>query len=317
MIELSVERGPQEVQQAMVQFAARRSYRLTKPWWIEGIRIEAPQKAHPRKGEAGLGTFWASLWDLPQAPRIEVVVKRKRGTSRLKISVSNHPESIQLAYELHTYLLDERSYDGQCPPICPRCGNPVRTVTARYCGRCGQRLVPGSPAAPLPLMDQDDAGRSVYDAWEPPAPAPVRFSRSAAEADLEDSVELLIEPEEADESDDAAKVDAREPSRPRETIMAAEAEAEPTANPADLLDADEPAPVESPPAVPAEDSARPTGERSPAGLSEPPGPDAALPGSEAEAEETSEMEPPVVEEEEDPPPQEDEPLRRRRALAED
>ncbi len=302
MIELSVERGPQEVQQAIVQFAARRSYRLTKPWWIEGIRIEAPQKARPHKNEAGRGTFWASLWDLPQAPRIEVVVKRKRGTSRLNISVSNHPESIQLAYELHTYLLDGRSYDGQCPPICPRCGNPVRTVTARYCGRCGQRLVSGLPTSPMPLEVSDDAGRSIHlhDTWEPPAAVPHRFSGRAQEADIEDSVELLIEPDDVD-AGEAEGADARDQA-------------------ANLVDRGEPVPVES---------TQPDRERNvqasdvdlraiSTGL-EPVIEASPLRQAEAESETISEAEPPddEVEGEGEAARGDDGPVRPRRALAED
>ncbi|MCG8405496.1 MAG: hypothetical protein MI923_09900 [Phycisphaerales bacterium] len=155
MVEVTVPRKNNEVHEAMVQFAARRSYRLSKPWWIEGIRIEAPQIGSHQGGHSpARGGFWASLFDIPQIPRIEVHLKRRRGRARLKINVSNHPESIQLAYELHSYLLDDRAYDCQCPPICTKCGSPVRNVTARYCGRCGHQLVSEGVDHQLPSMPE-------------------------------------------------------------------------------------------------------------------------------------------------------------------
>jgi ribosomal protein S27AE len=127
-----LDHGAEEVKQAVVQFAARRSYRLRKPWYIEGLRIESPSEA---SGDDGDG-------------RIDIELKRKRGKTRLRITVGRGSESTRLAYELQSYLQDDRAYHAQCPPMCPKCGRPIANLHARYCGRCGRKLVTGSVEAP-------------------------------------------------------------------------------------------------------------------------------------------------------------------------
>ena len=168
-LDIVVHRNSEEVHQAIIQFAARRSYRLRQPWHIEGLRIEAPPAAispRPSRGGDMFGLDLGNLefWDSGEKPaRIDVIIRRKSGKTRLKIGIGKNPESTKLAYELHSYLLDERSYDAACPPMCARCGTPVRNVLARYCGRCGQKLV----------MTEQDA---------PPAPAVRPKSTKAAVA---------------------------------------------------------------------------------------------------------------------------------------
>ncbi|MFQ5430059.1 MAG: hypothetical protein ACE5E1_07085 [Phycisphaerae bacterium] len=190
MVELTVQRGTDEVEAAIVQFAARRSYRLSKPWWIEGLRIEPKPtvQRHIRRG-GPLGSFIAGLFDVAQAPRIEVVLKRRRGRTRLKIDVSNHVESIQLAYELHAYLQDDRSYDCKCPPICPRCGNPVPNATARYCGRCGHAMLPADRESSAKATASVPPARSAA-----PEPAlPVAELREAVSVERDDAAARAAE----------------------------------------------------------------------------------------------------------------------------
>lgn len=269
MVEVTVPRRNSEVHEAMVQFAARRSYRLSKPWWLEGIRIEAPKKA-TNHAEVRSG-FWASLFfGLPQSPRIDVNLKRKRGRARLKIDVSDHPKSIQLAYELHSYLLDDRSYDCQCPPICTKCGSPVRNVTARYCGRCGHQLVAADESLP-PVPERGSSPPPRTEATVPPViesePAPVRkesnehrtapvlverdsdvaahnpapsdsdgieASAAAEDADLSETEKSLSDFNEeavtnSKETDDKAMRNVEPDHPPEKNVVAAEAKQEPAA----------------------------------------------------------------------------------------
>ncbi|HWL94358.1 MAG TPA: hypothetical protein VNT79_12575 [Phycisphaerae bacterium] len=160
MLEIFIHRPKEDVETAIIQFVARRSYRLSKPWYLEGIRIESslPTEKEPSGG------FWASMFDVPTPPRVDVETKRRRSGTRARIVIANTPESTRLAYELHSFLLDEKSYDREIPTLCPRCSTPVLNVTARFCGRCGNRLVsyiaeqapyarplPPAPIAPVAL----------------------------------------------------------------------------------------------------------------------------------------------------------------------
>lgn len=245
MLDILVQRGRDDVHRAIVQFAARRSYRLSKPWYIEGIRIEAPQRPLAGAGNRG---FWAALSDAPQVPRIEVELKRRNRKTRLKINVSNHPESTKLAYELHTYLLDDRAYDPECPAVCPGCGAAVVNVIARYCGRCGQKLVETDEdrrPQPIPRASpvQDTARRtetppvrpppipapaatSQVDAPEPVRAEPIRIERAAApraEAERDGPSAGAQRPREGDH----ATVDETRPPPEADPRSAAEVEDEP------------------------------------------------------------------------------------------
>lgn len=144
-----LDHGTDEVKQAIVQFAARRSYRLRQPWYLEGLRIEMPpgQSSGDRRG------------------RVDIELKRKRGKTRLRITVGRGSESAKLAYELQSYLQDDRAYHAQCPPMCPKCGRPVPNIHARYCGRCGRKLVTGNVEEPRPVAVQARAA-------PPPVPIP-------------------------------------------------------------------------------------------------------------------------------------------------
>lgn len=138
MLEIFVQRPKEDVDSALVQFVARRSYRISKPWYLDGIRIESPSPTHVATNAQ---RFWSAMFDSPIEPRIDVETRRKRSGTRVRIVIANTPESTRLAYELHTFLLDDRSYDLELPTICPRCSTPISNLTSRYCGRCGHKLV--------------------------------------------------------------------------------------------------------------------------------------------------------------------------------
>lgn len=193
MIEVTIKRPKDAASEALVQFAARRGYRMTNPWYMEGVRIEAPPSAadvHAKRG------FWATISDTPSSARIDVELKNKRRATRVKISVSNHPDSIKLAYELQAYLNDERSYETECPPVCPTCGNNVPNPISRYCGRCGHRLVSGG----------DDGGRVLRPppvvretpTRELPPPVPNRNEQTNEPDQEKDHRAVVVERDDAD-----------------------------------------------------------------------------------------------------------------------
>lgn len=189
MLEIFVQRPKEDVESAIVQFVARRSYRLSKPWHIDGLRIEAPSDSPDMKPG-----FWAKMLDTPVVPRIEVVTKSRRSGTRVRVNIANTPESTRLASELHAFLLDARSYDRRIPTLCPRCSCPVNNVTARYCGRCGYHLT-GDVQEPVPrsMIPPPVATRPTVaierNAAEPQAAAPIRSTLSYAEDEMEQSFE--------------------------------------------------------------------------------------------------------------------------------
>ncbi len=202
MLDILIQRGKDDVHQAIMQFVARRSYRLSKPWYIEGIRIEAPDQTHTHNPQRG---FWASLSDMPQIPRVEIELKRRQRATRLKINISNHPESTKLAYELHSYLLDDRAYDHQCPAVCPKCAANVVNVIARYCGRCGQKLVESGEdrrPQPIPKATPVRSPPRKRKARVAPPPIPVPVAADPIEPPLPaESKPVIIERAEVNEAE--------------------------------------------------------------------------------------------------------------------
>ncbi len=184
MIEIVIERPRTEVHRAIVQFVAQRSYRMTNPWWTEGLRIEAPQWAERRLGSEGVAdpfdgvirssrekTWWATLLDLPQVPRIELDIKRSRGCSVVKVKISDHSDSTKLAAELQAYLLDARAYNVSGLAACTACGASVSNIVARYCGRCGRELVATKKADASPATSNATVIERVYAATRPERPS--------------------------------------------------------------------------------------------------------------------------------------------------
>ncbi len=191
MLEIFVQRPKEDVESAIVQFVARRSYRLSKPWYIDGLRIEAPSDSPELKPG-----FWATMLDSPVVPRIDVETKRRRSGTRVRVNIANTPESTRLASELHSFLLDARSYDRRIPTLCPRCSSPVNNVTARFCGRCGfhltgdmQEPVPRSMIPPLAQVATRPTVTIERDTAEPPSAAPIRSTPSHADDQMEQSFE--------------------------------------------------------------------------------------------------------------------------------
>ncbi|MEK6642551.1 MAG: hypothetical protein AABZ08_01470 [Planctomycetota bacterium] len=120
-LDLAIPRSPSAVQSAVMQFAARRSLRLSQPGHIDGQCIEDAS--------------------LPTPARVEVLVRPDGVQSIVSLAFGDNPESVQLAYALQRYLADDRAYACECPPICPQCNATVANVTAKFCGRCGAGLV--------------------------------------------------------------------------------------------------------------------------------------------------------------------------------
>ncbi len=251
MLEVFVKRDHEDVNQAVMQFVARRSYTLTKPWYLEGIRIETPLP----KTEAPRG-FWASAFsESPANPRIDIELKRKRHGTRIKMSLGAHTDSIKLAYELQTWLQDDAAYNPQCPAVCFKCGSPVRNAIARYCGRCGQRFAAASVdedrAHPQPAADLRQEKRPAAQAMTPP-PIPVTIERDDA-AEIEIDEEFVPDEPPVDEQKiSATRPDDRTPAAVQaEQESKRESRTEPVA---DAPDIERPAPAIPAPAEPASES---------------------------------------------------------------
>ena len=200
-----------DVKQAIVQFAARHAYQLRQPWYIEGLRIEEPPS---RSSDYSRG-------------RIDIELKRKRGKTRLRISVGRGSQSTKLAYNLQSYLQDDRAYHAQCPPMCPKCGSPVANLHARYCGRCGRKLVTGvkeEPPAATPVRAAPPPVPSVPVRVPIAAPSrsPVVVERDATPEPAAETVEAIVEAQVVEEPE----VEAAESSNVQPTPV----QPEPTAS---------------------------------------------------------------------------------------
>lgn len=204
MIDITLKRPPDEVKEAVVQFCARRAYRLSEPWYLEGVRIEAPDRLQDGPAKRGL---LSSMLSGQQTPRVDLEIKKRRGnTSRIKITIGDHTDSTRLAYELQAYLNDDRSFEAACPPICPHCGNNVPNPIARYCGRCGHAFAPHTTGnydhvlRPPPVLHGN--GQRNRAAEDEPTPArPVRESAPADDIMPEaHRIECNEEPIDADET---------------------------------------------------------------------------------------------------------------------
>ena len=155
-IELTIDHSKSDAQEAITQFAARRRYQLSHPWYLDGLRIEDTSRAGeniPPKSESGHG-FWAglaSLFHVPApGPRVDIELKRRKGRTVVSLSLGGHHESVHLAYALRAYLSDDRAFTCECPPLCPACSALVRNVTANYCCQCGH-LLAARPPIPMTM----------------------------------------------------------------------------------------------------------------------------------------------------------------------
>ncbi len=207
-----------------MQFAARRGYRLSVPWYLEGVRIEVPAPATEANGKRGI---WGLMVGAPAPPRIDVELKGRRRATRVKITLGDNPDSIKLAYELQAYLHNEQAYVTQSPPMCPKCGSTVPNPIARYCGRCGHAFTadadtprilrpPPIPPPPVPRTETVSESRQstvARDDKASAAPAPVEVPSQEASVDSlgdvvgetdEDPFAVLIERDVADAEQDAA-----------------------------------------------------------------------------------------------------------------
>lgn len=174
-IEVTLDRGKSETQEAIAQFAARRGYQLTHPWYLDGLRIEdvgrkgENLKPRPAPGDG----FWrriATLLSSPApGPRVDIELKRRKGRTIVSMSLGDHHDSVHLGYTLRSYLADERSFICECPPLCPACTSVVRNPVANYCGQCGGALVarptfaPASSAASPAMREAESHSPSPVD----------------------------------------------------------------------------------------------------------------------------------------------------------
>lgn len=207
-----LDHGEDEVKRAIVQFAARRSYRLREAWYLQGLRIELPtgKSSGERRG------------------RIDIELRRKRGKTRLRITVGRGHQSTKLAYDLQSYLQDDRAYHAQCPPMCPKCGRPVPNLHARFCGRCGRKLITGEVEEPRPVAVQARAAPPPVPQVRP-LPEPVVVERDPAPepaaAIVQTEAPVVEKPEIAPAGNEKDAIDAPEEA-PAEAEIVAEVEFE-------------------------------------------------------------------------------------------
>ncbi len=220
-MEVTVDRRKAEVQGAILQFAARREYRLFNAWWLDGQRLETQDphesaRHRPTTPVTKVVAMFRRVFDVDQRPRIDIELKSRRGKTTVAMDVGSHRKSVQLAYELRSYLEDERAYSCECPPICHRCSSAVRNMTARFCGQCGESLTAGEftrsrnvgeanePEASRDLMpdvvvEREDA---PDEASEPPAEN--ELAVVDAEPHLESNADAVADSRAATELDESA-----------------------------------------------------------------------------------------------------------------
>jgi hypothetical protein len=156
--DIAIDREKDDVRRAVMQFAARRGYHLSQPWYMEGWRIEMTPQAGPPtipldQQDTLSGMLDAATSFFGDKPKnrtyVDVELSRKKGRTIVQMTPGKHPLSTQLVYTLEAYLADAGAYETKCPPICSRCTTPVLNVRANFCGRCGHRFLP----APAPTNE--------------------------------------------------------------------------------------------------------------------------------------------------------------------
>jgi hypothetical protein len=121
-LEITVDRTRADVNAAIVQFAARRGYRLSPSRGSGALRIEN----HDDKAEPA---------------RLSIEFQWRRGKTVVAAKSDGNARSDKLLGELSAFLADDRVYQAATPAQCPKCGEPVTNVQASFCRRCGARLV--------------------------------------------------------------------------------------------------------------------------------------------------------------------------------
>jgi len=198
MLEVAINRTKDEVDDAITQFVARRSYRLSRPWYLEDVRVEAPQlnkdDADKPKG------FWSSLVE-EVTPYVDVELKKKWRGTKVVIKPSAHQNSPLIGYDLQAFLHDERVYENICPPVCPRCANGVPNPGSHFCGRCGHRLAGdgGSMDRSAERSDMLQPGGMMYE--DAPLLTPNGLETTAAPESDVLRPPPLVEMDEARETD--------------------------------------------------------------------------------------------------------------------
>jgi len=144
-IKIPVPRSREDVHAALLQFAARRGYTVSNPWWLDGIRIEDMRGQSAVSPSAPPEGFWAwlsSRFSVALPPRVDIEISRKRSRTILSLSVARTVQSAHLAYALQAYLKDAAVYELPTPVACPNktCAASITNLRALFCGRCGEPL---------------------------------------------------------------------------------------------------------------------------------------------------------------------------------
>lgn len=156
-LEFAIDRPKDSVRRAIFQFAARRAFRVSEPWYLDGLRIEsvsdAPRRPADEPADTLSGMLDAAAALLRDRPRnrtyVDVELRRKRGQTIVSLKFGDRGAGAALGSALEAFLRDHAVYDTRCPVVCECCTTPVVNVRASYCGRCGSPLRAG--AAPRPI----------------------------------------------------------------------------------------------------------------------------------------------------------------------
>ncbi len=124
-LEVAIEWNRDAVGGAVVQFAARRGYRLVPARGGNAWRIETRPEGAADGGEPA---------------RLDVTLHWRLGRTILAGRTDGTSRSMQLFGELTSFLSDRQVYESPPPAHCPQCGDAVSNIRASYCGRCGAKL---------------------------------------------------------------------------------------------------------------------------------------------------------------------------------
>lgn len=156
-LEFAIDRPKDVVRRAIFQFAARRAFRVSEPWYLDGLRVEsasdAPRRPADEPADVLSGMLDAAAALLRDRPRnrvyVDVELRRKRGQTIVSLKFGDLGAGAALGSALQAFLHDDAVYDARCPVVCEHCTTPVVNVRANYCGRCGSPLRVGAPPRPI------------------------------------------------------------------------------------------------------------------------------------------------------------------------
>lgn len=166
-LEFAIERTKDQVRRAAFQFAARRAFRVTEPWYLDGFRVESAAGPLDRNNDQPpdmlSGMLDAATTFFLDKPKyrayVDVELSRKRGQTIVSVKFGEHPHSAAIGTALQAFLCDESVFVTKTPVICPGCTTPVVNIRANFCGRCGKPLYGGPPLPITAGFSEPTAGR--------------------------------------------------------------------------------------------------------------------------------------------------------------